>query len=104
MSLNWCLFVGKQDLSVQSMASTTSSKFSAGLPCGVVLWEKNQITVSFTDATIHLLRKWSLTAKDILQLANKWHQPQNKPNCIPEFIGCRVGEDADIMVELNGKV
>ena len=102
-SFNWCLFTGEQDLSVQSATTTRSGTHSAGLPCGVILWKKRQVTVLFTETTVHLLHKWKQTAKGILQLANKWHKLQKEPNYIPLFIGGRIDEDADIIVELNGK-
>ena len=77
---------------------------SAALRRGVALWDKRKVSVTFTDTTVHLLKKWNMKRKDILALANKWHQlqdsKQGETNYIPEFIG--IDEDGDIIVELNG--
>ena len=100
-SFNWCSFDGQQDPSGQSTITVGSGAYSAALPSGVILWKKNPITVTITVTTIALLRKWNLQVKDILKLANKWHQ-HGVANYIPEFIGAQLGEDADIIIELNG--
>ena len=103
---NWCSFTGQQ------LSSTTPTviegAYSAALPCGVVLWDKKEVTVTIAVTTIPLLHKWNRRVRDILTLANKWHQLQSdsKPgetNYIPKFVGARVDDDhADIIVELNG--
>ena len=101
-SFNWCSFDGQQDPSGQSTITVGSGAYSAALPSGVILWKKSQIIVGITDDGLILLRKWKMKMKEILALANKWHQPQGKPNYIPEFKSTVDVEDADIILELNG--
>ena len=101
----WCSFTGQQD--PQMTSTVIEGAYSAALLCGVVLWERKEVTVSFTNTSVYLLSKWNKRVRDILTLANKWHQLQSdsKPgetNYIPKFVGARADEDADIIVELNG--
>ena len=94
------------------MLSTTPTiigAYPAALRRGVVPWDKKEVTVSITDTSRPLLLKWKMDIKHLMSLANKWHQVQNdsKPeevNYIPKFVGARMDEDADIIVELNGKL
>ena len=51
----------------------------------------------------HLLQKWRIPELRILGWANKWRH-RSRDNYIPEFISVRVNEDADIIVDLNGKI
>ena len=51
----------------------------------------------------HLLQKWKIPELRILGWANKWRH-RNRDNYIPEFISVRANEDADIIVDLNGKI
>ena len=103
---NWyrCSFVGKK------VPSTSTTKVQgakrAAMIRGVSLWDKPQVSVSFTHSTIKFLKQWNRKSSDILALANIWHQRQasnckeGETNYIPEFIGAI--EDGDIIVELNG--
>ena len=94
---------------MSSTTPTTIGAYPAALRRGVVLWDKKEVTVSITDTSVHLLHKWKIDRKHLMSLANKWHQVQSdsKPgevNYIPKFVGARMDEDADIIVELNGKL
>ena len=105
--INSCSFTGQQLPS--TIPTIIEGAYSAALPRGVVLWDKKEVTVTITDKSRPLLDKWKMNIKDFMPLANKWHQVQNdsKPgevNYIPKFVGARIDEDADIIVELNGKL